>query len=71
MDTIVEDRLLAPPDAAEFLGVAVQTLGVWRCYKRHGLPYVKVGTRVRYRMSDLQKWLAGRTCAPAAVGGRS
>jgi len=67
MDTTAEGPLWTPPQAASFLGVAVQTLAVWRSYRRHNLPYVKVGNLVRYRKSDLEKWLAERTCAPAAA----
>ena len=37
---------------AELLGVDKQTLANWRCTKREDLKYVKIGGRVRYRVSD-------------------
>jgi excisionase family DNA binding protein len=53
--------ILPPPDAAEYLGVTENTLSVWRCVKRHAIPYIKVGRLVKYRQSDLDTWLASRT----------
>lgn len=53
--------LLNPKAAAEFLGVQEQTLAVWRCTGRYSLPFCKVGARmVRYRLADLEKFLADR-----------
>jgi excisionase family DNA binding protein len=45
-------NLLDETEAAEKLGVAVQTLRNWR-HIRRGLPYVKIGRIVRYREKDL------------------
>lgn len=53
--------LLTPDDAATDLKVSVGTLQVWRSTGRHGLPYIKVGNCVRYRRSDIEAWLNGRT----------
>jgi excisionase family DNA binding protein len=53
--------LLDEAQAAEILTVAKGTLGVWRSTGRYGLPFVKVGRRVRYRRSDLLAWLEKRT----------
>lgn len=58
-----DDRLLRPKEAAEFLKIAEQTLAVWRCRKKKGLPapdlpFRKVGRRaVRYRLSDLKAFV--------------
>lgn len=57
---LVREPLLTCAEAAELLGVKTQTLSVWRCHGRHGLPYIKVGGSVKYRRSDLEQWLAGR-----------
>ena len=54
-------NLLSPTEAAELLGVKVQTLAVWRCSGRHSLPFIKVGNFVKYRRSDLERWLEKRT----------
>jgi len=53
--------LLTRQQAAEFLGVKVQTLAVWATTKRYPLPMVKVGCLVRYRRSDLERFLDQRT----------
>ena len=60
-------ELLNEAQTAEFLGVTRGTLAVWRCRKRHGLPFAKVGRMVRYRRADLEKFIDGRmqTGAPA------
>ena len=50
-------RLLTTEEAAELVGLAPQTLAVWRCKKRYDLPYVKIGNRVRYRPEDIAAWL--------------
>jgi len=48
-------------EAAAYLGIAPETLEIWRCTGRHKIPYVKVGRRVRYRRSDLDNWMQSRT----------
>lgn len=55
------DPLLTEQEAAEFLGIKPATLAVWRATKRYPLPYVKVGSRVRYRRSALQTFADSRT----------
>jgi excisionase family DNA binding protein len=54
-------QLLTQEEAADFLNVKAHTLSIWRSTGRHELPYVKVGRAVRYRRSDLEKWLAKNT----------
>jgi len=54
------DELLTREQAARFLGVKAQTLALWTMTHRYDLPVVKVGSRVRYRKSDLDKWLESR-----------
>jgi excisionase family DNA binding protein len=58
---LAPSRLLTAAEAAEFLGIAIQTLAVWRMNKRCNIPYIKVGQSVRYRLADLEAWLASRT----------
>ncbi len=53
--------LLTPDDTANLMQVSTGTLQVWRSTGRHGLPFVKVGNCVRYRLSDIEAWLADRT----------
>lgn len=61
------ERLLTPAEVADALGVAVVTLELWRCTRRYPLPYVKVGSRVRYRPDDVRAFLASRTVGTLAV----
>lgn len=61
MSTLSQGDLLTPRQAADILGVRTQTLALWRVTGKHGLPFIKVGASVRYRQSDLENWLRGRT----------
>jgi predicted DNA-binding transcriptional regulator AlpA len=55
------ERLVSRQQAAEFLGLSAQTLAVWAMKGIH-LPVVKVGARaVRYRVSDLEKFIEVQT----------
>ena len=47
--------------AAAYLGVEPETLAVWASQRRYNLAYIKVGSKVRYRRSDLDAWLRSRT----------
>jgi excisionase family DNA binding protein len=61
-------KLLSREEAAAYLGVKVQTLAVWASAKRYDLPMLKVGSRVRYDIDDLDRWLASRRIGGAADG---
>lgn len=54
-------KLLTPEQAAEILGVRVQTMAVWRSYGRYPLPFVRAGRLIRYRTEDLIKFIEDRT----------
>jgi DNA-binding transcriptional MerR regulator len=47
--------------AAEHIGIAAATLQYWRTTGSQKIPFIKVGGRVMYRISDLDKWLDDRT----------
>lgn len=54
----------------EELGLASQrTLQAWRLLG-HGPSYIKVRRSVRYRVTDIEQWLAARTVTPSMAGGR-
>jgi excisionase family DNA binding protein len=57
----VTTELLSTKEAALALGVTPGTLMVWRCTKRYALPFVKIGSKVRYRAHDLEKFIEART----------
>ncbi|MNF93936.1 Helix-turn-helix domain protein [compost metagenome] len=49
--------LLTPEQVAAALALSKRTLAAWRSSRRNPLPYVKVGSRVRYRRQDVDAWL--------------
>ena len=53
--------LLDEREAAKLLGLAPGTLSVWRSTGRYCIPFIKVGSKVRYRRCDLDAWLVART----------
>ncbi|UVE19166.1 helix-turn-helix domain-containing protein [Pseudomonas sp. LS44] len=53
--------MLDEAQAAKHLDVSPGTLSVWRSTGRYQLPFLKVGRKVRYRLSDLDAWLDSRT----------
>ncbi len=55
------ERLLTRKEAADYLGVAENTLSVWASEGRYRLPYIKVGRLVKYRLSDLREFIARNT----------
>jgi predicted DNA-binding transcriptional regulator AlpA len=62
MAVVVKTRqqaLLSAADLSELLGVEAKTLANWRCQGK-GPRSIKVGRLVRYRMSDVEQWLASR-----------
>ena len=60
MASVFQSNLMTPEQVAEYLGVSTETLNVWRCTKRYNLPYVKAGRLVRYRLADVEAFVASR-----------
>ena len=53
--------------AAEILGLAPNTLRLWR-QRGGGPPYIRVGPKIcRYSVEALRAWLDARTGAPSEV----
>ena len=63
IETIVRAsrELLNEKQAATYLDLSPGTLSVWRSTGRYNLIFVKIGSKVRYRLSDLENWVASRT----------
>jgi len=58
------EALLDRKTAAKYLGISPGTLAVWACTRRYpNLKHIKVGRSVKYRRSDLDKFLEERLCA--------
>ena len=53
------DPLLSPKKTSAFLDVPVGTLSNWRVADKGPL-YLKIQHSVRYRMSDLENWIAAQ-----------
>ena len=58
---------LTPKQTAALLNLPEATLSVWRCTNRVVLPFFKLGHHVRYRRSDIERFINGnlRNVAPA------
>ncbi len=54
--------------AAAALGVKANTLAVWRSSGRYGLPFIKAGRSVKYRVYDLAEFIASRTACNTGEG---
>jgi excisionase family DNA binding protein len=70
MSTLTSDPLYTPPEAAEHLRGKERTLERWR-HTGGGPPFVKVGRAVRYRLSDLEAWLAQQRRQDTSASGAS
>ena len=53
--------LLDDEAAGKVLDTKPGTLAVWRSTGRYDLPYVKMGRRVRYQLSELHKFIESRS----------
>jgi hypothetical protein len=47
---------LTPLQVAMRWGITTNTLAIWRCRKITKLPYTKIGSKVRYRLKDVEKF---------------
>ena len=57
MDSV--DRLLTVDDLADYLDVPVATIYGWR-YHRQGPPGFRIGKHLRFRWSDIERWIEDR-----------
>ena len=59
--------LLDGKAAAELLDISPGTLSVWRSTGRYAIPFLKIGSKVRYRRTDLEAWLESRVRSNGAT----
>lgn len=67
----MQDRLLTSPETAQMLGLAENSLRWHRCHGSSPVPFVKLGRRVLYRLSDVQAYIASlqpQTCTTEVRG---
>ncbi|MDN5658548.1 MULTISPECIES: helix-turn-helix transcriptional regulator [Micrococcales] len=58
-DVVSLDELMTANDVADVLGLSAGTLANWRSLGM-GPTYVKLGGRVRYRVSGVNSWVASQ-----------
>lgn len=61
------DELLTPAELAKILKRPVETLNRDRSRGR-GMPYIKLNGSIRYRVSDLERWLESNRIVPTKKG---
>lgn len=54
-------KLLTTKEAASLLNISPGTLRVWRCQGKHHLPYIKIGSRVRYPETAILNFIEENT----------
>lgn len=64
-----QDPRLTRVEAAAYLGVFPKTLSNWATTGRYQLKFHKVGGKVVYLKSDLDKWLESRATTQAGTIG--
>ena len=62
MSNLQSEKLLDEKEVANSYGLSVRTLQAWRI-KGGGPVFCKLGSRVKYRPSDLEDFLRARTKA--------
>ncbi|MBN2324804.1 MAG: helix-turn-helix domain-containing protein [Spirochaetes bacterium] len=64
----MEERLLTVDEAAEYLGIKVKTIYNWTSKRK--IRFLKCGSLVKFRLSDLEAFLDQNTIEPIASGSR-
>ncbi len=60
-DYIPTDKpFLSPKDLSKFIDISVGTLAVWRTNGTYGIPYIKIGGKVMYPVTEVNKWIQSR-----------
>ena len=62
------EKLLTEHDVARITGLSVASVRRWRLL-RQGPRYLKIGAAVRYKLEDIEAWLASRPTGGEQVSG--
>lgn len=62
--------LMTSKQVAAALALSNKTLAAWRSSGRSPLPFLRLGSRVRYRSEDVLAWLQSRMCSAASDAAR-
>jgi excisionase family DNA binding protein len=57
-------QLMDTAEVAAYLGIKPGTLDTWRCTKKVKIPYIKIGSNVRYRLSDVEAFVEKSRVTP-------
>lgn len=52
METLIP-HLISVKEAAEMLGIKKKTLDIWRSTQRYFIPYIKIGSSIKYDINDV------------------
>ena len=58
----MSEPLMGMDECSRFLGISKGTLYQWVCQRR--LPVVKVGSKNKFRVQDLENWIEQNTRTP-------
>lgn len=58
----MQERLRTAQEIAEYLSIPLS--GVYDLSHRKKIPVVKIGTRLRFRQSEIEQWLEKQTTRP-------
>jgi len=60
----IDSPLMTTQEAAAYLKVDFRTIANWRANKKQDIPFVKMGSKVRYRKSDLDAFIESKLVRP-------
>ena len=52
-----DDLIVNTQEAAQLIRTPERSLIKWRSTGEHNIPFIKIGRNVRYRTTDLRKWI--------------
>jgi excisionase family DNA binding protein len=56
----MQERLKTAQEIAEYLQIPLS--GIYdMTHRKKGIPFLKIGTRLRFRQSDVEEWLQSQT----------
>ena len=55
--TLSDDVIITTAQASKLLSTPESTLNKWRSTGENNIPYLKIGRNVRYRTTELKKWV--------------
>lgn len=56
-----DNKLLTERETAAYLAIGMASLANWRSTGKVNIPCVRLGRAVRYRVSDLERFIAAQT----------